>query len=81
MYAVTHRVKPYHYQLALFIKKNLDDIIGTLLSACEASIQYRPHQIQVSGCPEHPTNPPGLPKITEREPKGLPRKSREIFKN
>ena len=33
--------------------------------------------VRVSG---DPTNPPGLPKITEWEPKGLPRKSREIFK-
>ena len=41
----------------------------------------RPHQIQVSGCPEHPTNPPGLPKITEWEPQRLPRKSSEIFEN
>ena len=37
--AVTHRAKPY--QLALLIKKSLDDVIGTLPSACEAILQYK----------------------------------------
>ena len=38
----------------------------------ETLLQARPHQIQVSGGPEHPTKPPGLPEITQWEPKGLP---------
>ena len=37
--AVTHRAKPY--QLAVLIKKSLDDIMGTQQSACEATLQYQ----------------------------------------
>ena len=36
--AVTHRAKPY--QLALVIKKSLDDVIGIQQSVCEATLQY-----------------------------------------
>ena len=39
MCAVTHRAKPY--QLALLIKKSLDDFIGTQQSACEATLHYQ----------------------------------------
>ena len=44
--AVTHRAKPY--QLALFIKKSLDDVIGTKQSACEATVQYQYQNIHFS---------------------------------
>ena len=39
MCAVTHRAKSY--QLALLIKKSLDDVMGTQQSACEAILQYQ----------------------------------------
>ena len=39
MCAVTHRAKPY--QLALVIKKSLDEVIGPQHSACEATLQYQ----------------------------------------
>ena len=46
MCAVTHRAKPY--QLALLIKKSLDDVIGTEPSACEATLQYQYQNIYFS---------------------------------
>ena len=39
MCAVTHKAKPY--QLVLLFKKHLDDVMGTLQSACEATLQYQ----------------------------------------
>ena len=32
---------------------------------------YKPHQIQCPGCPEHPSQPLGLPEISDWEPEGL----------
>ena len=46
MCAVTHRAKPY--QLALLIKKSLDDIIGSHQNACEATVQYQYQNIHFS---------------------------------
>ena len=46
MCAVTHRAKPY--QLALLIKKSLDNTIGTQQSACEAILQYQYKNIDFS---------------------------------
>ena len=46
MCAVTHRAKPY--QLALLIKKSLDDIIGTQQRACKAALQYQYQNIHFS---------------------------------
>ena len=39
MGAVTQRAKPY--QLALLIKKSLDDIIGPKQRACEATVEFQ----------------------------------------
>ena len=41
-----HRAKPY--QLALVIKKSLDDIIGTKQSTSEATLQYQYQNIHFS---------------------------------
>ena len=46
MCAVTHRAEPY--QLALHIKKSLDDVIGTQHSTCEATLQYQYQNIHFS---------------------------------
>ena len=46
MCAVTHRAKPY--QLAILIKKSLDDVIDTEQSACEATLQYQYSNIYFS---------------------------------
>ena len=46
MCAVTHRAKPY--QLALLIKKSLDDVTGTQQSTCEATLQYQYQNIHSS---------------------------------
>ena len=46
MCAVTHRAKPY--QLALLIKKSLDDVIGSHQNACEATVQYQCQNIHFS---------------------------------
>ena len=46
MCAVTHRAKPY--QLALLIKKSLDDVTGTQYSACDAILQYQYQNINFS---------------------------------
>ena len=45
---VTHRAKPY--QLALLIKKSLDDVIGTQQSVCEATLQYEYYNIHFYLC-------------------------------
>ena len=43
-----HSNKAKPHQLALFfLKKSLDDVIGTQQSACEATLQY----LTVSKCP------------------------------
>ena len=46
MFAVNYRAKPH--QLALLIQKSLDDIIGTQLSACDATLQYQNYNIRFS---------------------------------
>ena len=46
MCPVTHRAKPY--QLALFIKKSLDDVIGTPQSVHEGTLQYQYWNIHFS---------------------------------
>ena len=46
MCAVTHRAKPY--QLALLIKKSLDDVIGTQQSVCEDTLQYQYYKMYFS---------------------------------
>ena len=46
MCAVTNRAKSY--QLALLIKKSLDDVMGTQQSACEATLQYQYQNINFS---------------------------------
>ena len=46
MCAVTHGAKPY--QLALLIKKSLDDVMGTRQGACEATLKYQYQNIHFS---------------------------------
>ena len=67
----------YHLSMVLWNPENSQYMKGFIQNNhCSKLRLYsvrssgRPHQIQVSGSPEHPTNPPGLPKITEWEPKG-----------
>ena len=46
MCEVTRRAKPC--QLALLIKKSLDDVIGTQQWACESTVQYQYSNINFS---------------------------------
>ena len=56
-------------------------LVSTSYSSWHLDLKFRPHQIQCPGCPEHPSQPPGLPEISDWEPEGLSWNSQKIKRN